>query len=215
MCRHVRFDEVCFPFGLQPRLSLSRMDLGGAAKPWAISPMPTDCVGAQRNAPAMSSGSSTAMTPPAIVSSLSMSLASSTTSTRSDSPSTLVGLLLLSPSVSGALAALRNTHPMILRYMTHNNATADAALVAIADSSDPTCYSQAVWFPEWRSAIGLEFNTLLHNKTWKLVPSRPDMNVIGFKWVFRTKRKSDGSIERHKARLVAKGFNQVTDEDYF
>ncbi|XP_019190239.1 PREDICTED: uncharacterized protein LOC109184673 [Ipomoea nil] len=41
------------------------------------------------------------------------------------------------------------------------------------------------------------------------------MNVVGCKWVFRTTRKADGSIERHKARLVAKGFNQVAGEDFF
>ncbi|XP_031101887.1 uncharacterized protein LOC116005790 [Ipomoea triloba] len=34
-------------------------------------------------------------------------------------------------------------------------------------------------------------------------------------WVFRTKRKADGFVERYKARLVAKGFNQVVGEDFF
>ncbi|XP_019189582.1 PREDICTED: uncharacterized protein LOC109183985 [Ipomoea nil] len=41
------------------------------------------------------------------------------------------------------------------------------------------------------------------------------MNIIGRKWVFRTKRKVDGFIERHKARLVAKGFNQLPGHDFF
>ena len=31
---------------------------------------------------------------------------------------------------------------------------------------------------------------------------------------FRTKRHSDGSIDRHKARLVAKGFHQLLGIDY-
>ncbi|XP_019158590.1 PREDICTED: uncharacterized protein LOC109155361 [Ipomoea nil] len=54
-----------------------------------------------------------------------------------------------------------------------------------------------------------EFNALIHNDTWKLVPAEPHMNVVGCKWVFRTKRNANGSVERYKARLVAKGFNQV------
>ncbi|XP_031116906.1 uncharacterized protein LOC116020577 [Ipomoea triloba] len=41
------------------------------------------------------------------------------------------------------------------------------------------------------------------------------MNIIGCKWVYRTKRKADGSVERYKARLIAKGFNQVASEDFF
>ncbi|KAL5727461.1 hypothetical protein ACHQM5_000656 [Ranunculus cassubicifolius] len=40
------------------------------------------------------------------------------------------------------------------------------------------------------------------------------MNVVGCKWVFRLKRKTDGSIDRHKARLVAKGFNQKEGINY-
>lgn len=59
-----------------------------------------------------------------------------------------------------------------------------------------------------------EFNALLLNRTWRLVPFDASMNVIGCKWVFRVKRKSDGTVERYKARLVAKGFNQVAGEDY-
>ncbi|XP_019194752.1 PREDICTED: uncharacterized protein LOC109188562 [Ipomoea nil] len=41
------------------------------------------------------------------------------------------------------------------------------------------------------------------------------MNIIGCKWVFRTKRTTDGAVDRYKARLVAKGFNQVAGEDFF
>ncbi|XP_026383896.1 uncharacterized protein LOC113279417 [Papaver somniferum] len=40
------------------------------------------------------------------------------------------------------------------------------------------------------------------------------MNLIGCKWVFRIKRKADGTIERYKARLVAKGYNQKEGVDY-
>ncbi|XP_019150523.1 PREDICTED: uncharacterized protein LOC109147316 [Ipomoea nil] len=60
-----------------------------------------------------------------------------------------------------------------------------------------------------------EFNALMHNNTWQLIPASPNMNIIGCKWVFRTKRKADGTVERYKARLVAKGFNQVAGEDFF
>src|SRR5262249_6460758 len=39
--------------------------------------------------------------------------------------------------------------------------------------------------------------------------------VVGSGWVYRIKRKSDGSIERYKARLVAKGFTQRPGFDFF
>lgn len=52
------------------------------------------------------------------------------------------------------------------------------------------------------------------NNTWHLVPPQQGKNLIDCKWVFRIKRKSDGTIDRYKARLVAKGFKQHYRIDY-
>ena len=58
-----------------------------------------------------------------------------------------------------------------------------------------------------------EFNALQANNTLSLVLFQSDMNVVGYKWVFRTKYKQDGSLLKHKARLVAKGFHQTPGLD--
>ena len=60
-----------------------------------------------------------------------------------------------------------------------------------------------------------EYNALLSNNTWTLVPPHSSFtNIIGNKWVFKVKQKADGTIERYKARLVAKGFNQQPGVDF-
>ena len=50
-----------------------------------------------------------------------------------------------------------------------------------------------------------EYNALIKNKTWELVPRPTNVNVIRSMWIFRVKKKSDGSLERHIARLVGDG----------
>ena len=53
-----------------------------------------------------------------------------------------------------------------------------------------------------------EYDALTNNKTWDLVPRPSNANVIRSLWIFRHKKKSDGSFERYKARLVGNGANQ-------
>ena len=59
-----------------------------------------------------------------------------------------------------------------------------ALLIDGVCSSKPTCYSSAVKDPKWREAMNLEFDALLKNRTWTLVPSWVARSVIGCKWVF-------------------------------
>jgi hypothetical protein len=59
-----------------------------------------------------------------------------------------------------------------------------------------------------------EITALLNHATWDLVPPAASQNLIGCKFVFRTKRNPDGTISRYKARLVAKGFHQRPGLDY-
>jgi hypothetical protein len=60
----------------------------------------------------------------------------------------------------------------------------------------------------WKMAMDDEIQTLDRNKTWHLVSPSKIMNIIDCKWVYKVKRKADGSLDRYKARLVAKGFKQ-------
>ena len=62
--------------------------------------------------------------------------------------------------------------------------------------------------------MSAEFDALIHNGTWVLVPPNSSQNIVGCKWVFRIKHSSIGSVSRYKARFVAKGFHQRSGLDY-
>jgi hypothetical protein len=86
--------------------------------------------------------------------------------------------------------------------------------VSRVSPSEPSSHVTAMKDPLWLGAMNVEFDALLKNETWHLIPPRPGLNIIDSKWVFRLKHKADGSIDRYKAQLVVKGFNQQYGIDY-
>lgn len=121
----------------------------------------------------------------------------------------------LAPSAEPA--PLQRTHSMRTRSL--NNIHKPKSLHAatkhpLSSDVEPTSVMQVLADPRWRDAMSDEYTALLRHGTWDLVPSPPKCNIIGCKWVFRIKRKPDGSIDKYKARLVAKGFHQRPGIDF-
>lgn len=59
-----------------------------------------------------------------------------------------------------------------------------------------------------------KFTALQRHGMWDLVSPPSHANVVGCKWVFRIKRKPNGTIKRYKARLVTKGFHRKHGVDF-
>ncbi len=67
---------------------------------------------------------------------------------------------------------------------------------------------------KWEIAMQKEYDSLLVNNTWSLVPLPKSRKPISCKWVFKIKHGVDVEVERYKARLVARGFTQTFGVDY-
>ncbi|KAH9699463.1 retrovirus-related pol polyprotein from transposon RE1 [Citrus sinensis] len=82
------------------------------------------------------------------------------------------------------------------------------------NSLEPSTVPEALSDPKWKDAMQTEYDALIHNNTWTLVPMSSTYKLVGCKWVFRTKYNTDGTVSKYKARLVAKGFHQTAGVDY-
>lgn len=80
--------------------------------------------------------------------------------------------------------------------------------------TEPLSVQAALQHPGWTVAMKEEMSALAANDTWTLVQPPPGVNIVDCKWVFKTKLKADGTLERLKARLVAKGFTQQDGVDF-
>lgn len=79
---------------------------------------------------------------------------------------------------------------------------------------EPSSFAEAELHRPWRQAMIEEMDSIVSNKTWRLVTLPPDHRPIGLKWVYKVKKNSSGEVIKHKARLVAKGYVQQPGIDY-
>lgn len=85
---------------------------------------------------------------------------------------------------------------------------------------DPVTISEALSGPdaaEWRKAIDEEVDSLINFNVFEIVTKETALKagkLMKSKWIFKTKRLKDGSIERRKVRLVGCGYSQIPGKHF-
>ncbi|EOY16728.1 Uncharacterized protein TCM_035607 [Theobroma cacao] len=78
--------------------------------------------------------------------------------------------------------------------------------------SKPTSFMEAVSDSKWKNAMDAEMSMIIKKGTWTSIDRPVEKNVIGVKWIYKTKLNLNGSINKHKARLVVQRYAQVSDQ---
>uniref|UniRef100_A0AAV1TFY3 Integrase catalytic domain-containing protein n=2 Tax=Peronospora matthiolae TaxID=2874970 RepID=A0AAV1TFY3_9STRA len=94
---------------------------------------------------------------------------------------------------------------------------ASAKAMEATDLAEPVTFQDAVNGPDqahWRNAVKAELKSMHLLGVFRAAKLPRGQGAIGTKWVFKIKRKADGSVEKYKARLVAKGFKKKYGIDY-
>jgi hypothetical protein len=88
------------------------------------------------------------------------------------------------------------------------------ALMCDLLEEEPTCFEEAIQRKEWADAMTEEYQSIMNNEVWEIVPRPKSKDVVSSRWLFKIKHAADGSIEKYKARFVARGFSQKEGIDY-
>ena len=85
-------------------------------------------------------------------------------------------------------------------------------------SFQPSSFEEAIKDENWVQAMDEEIEAIEKNDTRDQVNFPKDKNLIGVKWVYKTKLNEKGETDRFKVRLVAKDSHsnqEQTSEKHF
>ena len=88
------------------------------------------------------------------------------------------------------------------------------ALLSEIIDVEPSSFEKVVGKQVWKDAMQEEYQFIMKNDVWDVVPRLEERSVVTSKWIYKIKHAADGSIEKYKARFVARGFSPKEGIDY-
>lgn len=112
-------------------------------------------------------------------------------------------------SAQEAILDVQKVHSLFLKdyEVQLNHCTVASCFFVGGLDEEPANYEEAKEDPKWQAAMEEEIEALNKNQTWNLVPKQENCNPITCKWAYKSKKNSDGVVEKFKAQLVARGFS--------
>ena len=68
---------------------------------------------------------------------------------------------------------------------------------------EPSYFEEAVQEPTWVDAMVEEYDSIVRNNAWEIVPRPEGKLVVGLRWIYKVNQAADGRIEKYKARFVS------------
>jgi len=79
---------------------------------------------------------------------------------------------------------------------------------------EPWTFEEAVKHQVWKDVMNEEYESIMKNDVWDVVPRPKDKFEVTSKGLYKIKHGADGSVEKFKVRFVARGFSQKEGVDY-
>lgn len=69
----------------------------------------------------------------------------------------------------------------------------------MVNSTKPKMIHDTLEFPQWKSTMEDEFDSLMRNDIWELIDLLPNKKAFRCKYMFKIKYKVDGTLDKHKS----------------
>ena len=73
--------------------------------------------------------------------------------------------------------------------------------------TEPSSFKEAVEDPTWVDTMVEEYDSIIRNNVWEIVPRPVGKSVVGSRWIYKVKQATEWSVEKYKARFVSRGFS--------
>eukprot|EP00253_Pinus_taeda_P030149 PITA_30149 len=80
--------------------------------------------------------------------------------------------------------------------------------------TEPSSFEEAVEDPPWVYAMVEEYDSIVRNSAWDIIPRSEGKSVVGLRWIYKFKQAVDGSVEKYKEIFISRGFSQIKGIDY-
>ena len=64
--------------------------------------------------------------------------------------------------------------------------------------TEPSSFEEAVEEPAWVDAMIEEYESIVRNSAWEIVPRPEGKSVVGSRWIYKVKQAADGSVGKYK-----------------
>jgi len=82
-----------------------------------------------------------------------------------------------------------------------------SAVMSHIIDSEPSSFDEADKLQVWKDAMMEEYQSIMKNDVWEIIPRPKGKSVMTSKWIYKIKHAANDSIEKYKARFLARGFS--------
>ena len=62
--------------------------------------------------------------------------------------------------------------------------------------TEPSSFLEVVQQPTWVDGMVEEYDSIIKNSSWEIVPRPVDKSVVGSRWIYKVKKAVDGNVEK-------------------